>query len=188
MPGGSGIRSLKSNFMKILKPEESEYHPFYANYVNSVASSDIVNLLKDQQVEFVRFIRSIPEDRYNYAYAEGKWTVKQLVRHIIDAERMFAFRAMSIARGDQTMLPGFDEQGFVNRADDSQNTMDELLEEFLTLRAANNSMISNLTIQSTERIGNANGSKVSVRAIIFIIAGHLAHHQRIISERYLEHV
>lgn len=174
--------------MIIQKPNESEYHPFYANYVNGVETTDVAKFLEEQQSSFVRFIRAIPQDRYNYAYAEGKWTIKQLVRHIIDAERMFAFRAMSIARGEQGMLPGFDEQGFVKRADDSQNTMDDLLNEFESLRDANNAMISNLTVQSTERIGNANGSQVSVRAIIFIIAGHLAHHQNIISERYLEHV
>lgn len=174
--------------MQISKPEENEYHKFYAGYVNGVDSSDVLQCIKDQKEEFISFIRAIPDDRYNYAYAEGKWTIKQLLRHMIDAERMFAFRAMSIARGEQGMLPGFDEQGFVERADDSQNSINELLQEFESLRTSNIHMISNFTSQATERIGNANGAKVSVRAIIFIIAGHLAHHKRIITERYLEHV
>ncbi|MEO9967221.1 MAG: DinB family protein [Reichenbachiella sp.] len=174
--------------MPILKPEPNEYHEFYSNYVNLPNTDDILRYMADQKDEFIRFIQKIPVDKYNYAYAEGKWTIKQLVRHIIDAERMFAFRAMSIARGEQTMLPGFDEQGFVDRSDDSNNSMSDLLEEFESLRTSNVSMISHFTPQATKRIGNANGSQVSVRAIIFIIAGHLRHHKTVITERYLTHV
>lgn len=174
--------------MQISKPEASEYHEFYAGYIDGVDTADVLQYMRDQKDDFIHFIHSIPDDRYNYAYAEGKWTIKQLLRHIIDAERMFSFRAMSIARLEQAMLPGFDDKMYVKNADDSQNDINDLLEEFDGLRTSNIHMISNFTSQATERIGNANGSKISVRAIIFIIAGHLAHHKRIITERYLEHV
>ncbi|MEP2023109.1 MAG: DinB family protein [Reichenbachiella sp.] len=174
--------------IQIAKPETSEYHNFYAGYVEQVGDRDVIQMISQQKEEFIAFISAIPEDRYNYAYAEDKWTIKQLLRHIIDAERMFGFRAMSIARGDQSKLPGFDDQMYVKMADDSKNTMKDLLAEFEFLRASHIQMISNFTNQANERVGNANGSDISVRAIIFIIAGHLAHHKQIITERYLEHV
>lgn len=174
--------------MNISRPKTDEYDPFYETYVSSVSSDDILSYLTVQGKNFVEFVQSIPEDRHIYAYQKGKWTVKQLLRHIIDAERMFAFRAMAIARGEQEMLPGFDEQRYVENADDSENTMQDLLEEFESLRTSNVCMISRFTTRTTARIGNANGSRVSVRAILFIIAGHLAHHKKIITERYLAYV
>lgn len=174
--------------MTISKPEASEYHKFYAGYVEKVGAEDVLQLLVKQKADFSKFIKSIPDDRYHYAYEEDKWTIKQLLRHIIDAERMFGFRAMAIARGDRSKLPGFDDHLYVDMADDSKNSIHDLLDEFEYLREGHIRMISNFTSQATERMGNANGSNVSVRAIIFIIVGHVAHHQQIITERYLEHV
>lgn len=173
---------------QINKPSAGEFHEFYAGYVNQVADKDVFNLLQDQKIEFIDFINTIPEDKFDFAYAPRKWTIKQLVRHIIDAERMFGLRAMSIARGEQAMLPGFDEQSYVDQADDSNNSMQELLQELEYLRSSNLQMISNFPSEAMERMGNANGSEISVRAIIFIIAGHLAHHKQIITERYIPHV
>ncbi|SMD31991.1 DinB superfamily protein [Reichenbachiella faecimaris] len=174
--------------IKIAKPEVNEYHEFYAGYIGHVGETDVVQLIVEQKTDFIQFIHAIPDDRYNYAYAAGKWTIKQLVRHIIDAERMFGFRAMSIARGEKAKLPGFDDHLYVEMVDDSKNSIQDLLGEFESLRESHIEMISNFTSQATERIGNANGSDISVRAIIFIIAGHVAHHKQIITERYLEHV
>lgn len=174
--------------MKITKPQPNEYHEFYAGYVGQVGERDAFQMIKDQKKEFIQFIKAIPDDRYNYAYAPDKWTIKQLIRHIIDAERMFGFRAMSIARGEKAKLPGFDDHQYVELANDSKNSIQDLLDEFESLRESHVRMVSNFTSQAIARIGNANGSDVSVRAIIFIIAGHLAHHQQIITERYLEHV
>lgn len=173
---------------QIIKPQTSEYHEFYAGYVSQVGDQDVFEVLKHQKDDFIQFIKAIPDDRYNYAYAEGKWTIKQLLRHIIDAERMFGFRAMSIARGEKAKLPGFDDHLYVEMADDSKNSIEDMLAEFEFLRDSHIQMIANLTSQAIDRVGNANGSDVSVRAIIFIIAGHLAHHKQIITERYLEHV
>lgn len=174
--------------IQISKPEAVEYHEYYAGYVSQVGENDILKMLKDQQGEFIQFIQTIPEDRYNYAYAENKWTIKQLIRHIIDVERMFGFRAMAIARGEKNKLPGFDDHLYVQMADDSKNSIADLLNEFESLRIGHIQMISNFTVQALERVGNANGSDVSVRAIIFIIAGHLVHHKQVITERYLAHV
>jgi len=174
--------------MLISKPEANEFHGFYAAYVEMVGVQDVLQMLKEQKSDFLQFIKTIPNDRYNYAYAQGKWTIKQLLRHLIDAERMFGYRAMAIARGDQSKLPGFDDHLYVHNADDSKNSMQELMTEFESMREGHIHMILNFTSQATERMGNANGSDISVRAIIYIIAGHLAHHKQIITERYLEHV
>lgn len=174
--------------IQISKPESNEYHKFFAGYVSQVEDSNVLEFIISQKDEFIQFIKAIPDDRYNYAYAESKWTVKQLLRHIIDAERMFGYRAMSIARGEKAKLPGFDDHLYVEMADDSKNSIEDMLKEFESLREGHIQMISNFTSQATERMGNANGTDVSVRAIIYIIAGHVAHHKQIITERYLEHV
>ncbi|WP_422359141.1 DinB family protein [Reichenbachiella sp.] len=174
--------------IQISKPESNEYHYFFAGYVSQVENNDVLEMVKSQKGEFIEFIQAIPDDRYNYAYAEGKWTIKQLLRHIIDAERMFGYRAMSIARGEKAKLPGFDDHLYVRMADDSKNSIEEMLKEFEVLREGHIQMICNFTSQATERMGNANGTDVSVRAIIYIIAGHVAHHKQIITERYLEYV
>ncbi|MEP3388799.1 MAG: DinB family protein [Reichenbachiella sp.] len=173
---------------RISKPNTNEYHKFFAGYVGQIGDHDVLEMIIKQKDEFLKFFKVIPGDRHNYAYAEGKWTIKQVLRHMIDAERMFGYRAMSIARGEKAKLPGFDDHLYVEMADDSKNSMEDMLKEFETLREGHIQMISNFTIQATERMGNANGTDVSVRAIIYIIAGHVAHHKQIITERYLEHV
>lgn len=169
----------------ISKPASSEYHDFYAGYVNQVINEDILSFLQKQNDEVSTFFRQIPEGKINYAYAQGKWTVKQLVRHISDAERVFGYRALTIARKDQTQLPGFDEGDYIASADDSDNVYESLVQEFQVLREANIHMIRNFNDQCFAQIGNANGTPISVRAIIYIMAGHVAHHKKIIEERYL---
>lgn len=174
--------------MEILKPKATEFHEYFAGYVGQVGAQNVLTMISEQKNEFIQFIEAIPDHKYNFAYDEGKWTIKQLLRHIIDAERMFGFRAMSIARGETSKLPGFDDHLYVEMADDSGNSVEDMLGEFESLRSAHIQMISNFTTQATKRMGNANGSDVSVRAIIYIIVGHLAHHKQIITERYLTNV
>ena len=174
--------------MLITKPEINEYDPFYEGYINQVGENDAFEMIKSQEDDFIQFIGNMSHDKYSYAYDEGKWTIKQVVRHIIDAERMFGYRAMAIAREDKTKLPGFDDHLYVRTADDSNNSIDSMLKEFEYLRKSHIQMIGNFTSHSILNIGNANGSDISVRAIIYIIAGHLAHHMKIIKERYQANV
>lgn len=174
--------------MIIEKPLTTEYDPFYAGYIQSVDDQDVIGMIKDQQNSFPKFINDIPQEKHDYAYAEGKWSIRQVVRHLIDAERMFGYRAMAIARGDQTKLPGFDDHLYVQNADDSGISMQALLDEFISMREGHIRMIANFPISALMQMGNANGSDISVRAIIFIIAGHLAHHKQIIIQRYLSYV
>ena len=169
----------------INKPESNEYHEFYAGYVAKVIDEDIRMFLENQNQDICTFLKNVLPEKVNYAYSEGKWTIKQLVRHLVDAERVFGYRAMCIARKDTTKLPGFDEGDYMEAADDSKNSYHDLIHEFESLRVSNIRMIDNFTEQCFTRVGNANGSDISVRAIIYIMAGHVAHHKKIIQERYL---
>ncbi|UXP31341.1 DinB family protein [Reichenbachiella agarivorans] len=172
--------------MNIAKPNAAEYNAFYQGYVDEVIQEgDIMQYLKTQRDEVVRFYEGLSQDKIEYAYEEGKWTMKQMLRHLIDAERVFGYRAMAIARGDKTQLPGFSEDDYVVYADDTANTIQDLITEFIQVRNANMSMIQNLNAASLARVGSANGSDTSARAIVYIVAGHLAHHLMILKERYL---
>ncbi|PIB35136.1 hypothetical protein BFP72_06870 [Reichenbachiella sp. 5M10] len=172
--------------MKIAKPEKSEYNEFYQGYVDyTFHESDILGYLKAQRDEVMSLYESLPEEKLDHAYAEGKWTVEQLLRHIIDTERVFGYRAMCIARGDRTDLPGFDENDYVDQSDDSRNTRQDMLTEFIQVRNANMSMILNFSKEMLATVGNSNESPTSVRAIVYILGGHLAHHLTILKERYL---
>jgi len=168
----------------ISKPEPGEYAPFYNTYV-SLIDGDIINLLTQLKDSTYQFFTALPADKADYAYADGKWTIKELLGHMIDAERVFAFRILCFSRGDQNNLPGFDENDYVDNADFNNRTMTDLAEEFRTVRTANLFMLKSLTAEQSMLIGTANNYAVSVRALAYIMAGHELHHLRIIKERYL---
>jgi hypothetical protein len=127
----------------------------------------------------------MPEERGSYAYAEGKWTIKDVLSHLIDGERMFAYRLFRISRGDQTPIEGFEQDGYIENALSNRRSFAELLEEFSLLRRANLLLINNLTDAGWVRTGTANNVEISVRALIYIMAGHIEHHLGILKERYL---
>ncbi|MFY0627345.1 MAG: DinB family protein [Reichenbachiella sp.] len=171
--------------MMISKPELSEYNSFYKGYINLVLDKNILDYLKNQLSDMLDLFKGLPSDKIDYSYAERKWSIKQLFRHMIDAERVFAYRILALSRLDTTSLPGFDENEYADQSNDSKNTMDELIEEFEFLRKSNISMIDNLDPTVLTFVGTVNGSPTSCRALIYILAGHIAHHLNIIHERYL---
>ena len=165
---------------------ENEFAPFYANYITrSLLHTDIVEGLKKQHKEVVSFFKSIPENKLEFQYAIGKWTPKDILLHLIDAERIFAYRALRISRNDQTPLHGFEENEYVPNACANIRNMDSLVKEFETVRNATISLFSSFNEAQLIRIGVASGSTVSVRAIGSIILGHELHHIEVIKERYL---
>jgi len=167
-------------------PNPDEYAPFYANYVSkAIAQGDILQTLTQLQETSYSFFKSIGEDKANYAYAEGKWTLKQLLSHMIDAERVFAYRVLCFSRGDENALPGFDENDYVERADLSSRTLQDLAKEFKELRGANLYLFHALNNEQLLYTGIASGTPVSVRALLYITAGHEFHHLTIIKERYI---
>jgi uncharacterized damage-inducible protein DinB len=148
-------------------------------------SDNVIAELEHQVNSFPSFLKGLSQDKATYAYAEGKWTIMQLVGHVIDTERIMAYRALRIARADLTPLPGFDENDYVANAHFAERNMDSLAEEFAILRKANMYLIKSFNDDEINRLGKSNGSPMSVRALIFILAGHVNHHRMIIEERYL---
>ena len=165
---------------------KNEFAPYYANYVEkgNTNLSIIDGLLQQYQV-VTEFFKLIPSDKLNYRYSEGKWTVKDIILHLIDAERIFAYRALRIARNDITELPGFEENDYVIEANASERSLSSLLEEYKMVRNSTICLFKSFTNEQLERLGVASESSVSVRAIGVIIQGHEKHHLEIIKERYL---
>ena len=166
------------------RPQANEHAPYYKTYMDTV-SDNVIAELGHQVNSFPSFLKGLTQDKATYAYSEGKWTIMELVGHVIDTERIMAYRALRIARADLTPLPGFEENDYVANAHFAERNMDSLAEEFAILRKANMFLIESFNDEEINRIGTSNGSPMSVRALIYILAGHVNHHRRIIEERYL---
>ena len=168
-----------------MKPPQAEEFPiFYKGYVDTV-SDDVLAELEQQIESFSALLRSIPAEKASFAYAEGKWTIKELAGHVIDTERIMAYRALRIARNDATPLPGFEENDYVANAHFADRSLENLADEFAALRKANMYLIRSLNDIEIDRSGISNEKPISVRALIFIMAGHVNHHAAILKQRYL---
>ncbi|CAM3931200.1 DinB family protein [Flavobacterium cucumis] len=169
--------------MKQLQP--NEYAAYQMNYIRLVPEEDIVKGLISQKEEMLHFFTSIPTFKQEYRYAPNKWTIKDIILHLIDAERIFAYRALRIARNDATPLPGFDENDYVINAKANERDFESLLHEYSAVRNATISLFEHFTELELKKLGNASHSSVSVRGIGYCILGHELHHKNIIVERYL---
>ena len=169
-----------------LRPEKNEYAEFYANYVSLVEETDVVSALENQTNDLRELLADVSAlRRENFRYAEGKWSVKELLGHIIDGERVFSYRALRFSRGDQTPLAGFEENSYVANSNFTNSDFSDLIEEFSTLRAANVLLFKNLSEEAWLRRGTASDAAVSVRALAFIMVGHVRHHANVLRQRYL---
>jgi hypothetical protein len=165
------------------QPLIQEYPIAYSNYINLV-KDDVVTTLSNQAEDFPHFLMHCIH-KADYAYAPGKWTIKELVGHIIDTERIMVYRLTCFARADKQALPGFEEDDYVKNANFANRDLTSLAEEFSLLRKANLYLINSLSDYELNSCGNANGKNISVRALVFVLAGHVIHHTNIIKERYL---
>ncbi len=163
----------------------SEYNSYYHNYILALPDVALMDELKDGKEQLLSFVGAIPNERLNYAYAVGKWTVAQVLMHIVDAERIFQYRALRFARNDKTPLVGFEQDNFVLESTADIRTKKEILNEYRTVREATISLFASFDDIVLKRMGTASGSGMSVRAMGFIICGHQTHHLKIIGERYL---
>lgn len=166
------------------RPQPKEFASFYQDYIDLV-SDDVIRELEDQMISFPAFIRSLPPEKMEYAYAPGKWTVKQIVGHLIDNERIMAYRLLCLSRKDATPLPGYDENRYVANSNYAEQETEALVKEFEEIRRANLFLYKSLQPTELDYIGTANNHPISAKALLFIIAGHLNHHRKIIGERYL---
>lgn len=163
-----------------------EYHPFYQTYLNYSQGLDPRQLLVAGEQAMMGWAASLPTDKRRYRYAEGKWSVREVLGHMIDSERLFAYRAFRIARGDRTPLAGFDQNPFVVAGDFDQRPWGHLLEEYGLVRASTLMMLETWDRSHYLEIGMANGVEISLRAQIAALAGHERHHLQILKERYYQ--
>jgi hypothetical protein len=167
------------------RPESTEYAPYYERYISLVAGADILETLAAQPDEIRALLATLPEEKGNYRYAEGKWTIKELISHIIDGERIFSYRALRISRGDKTPIEGFEQDDYIANSNANNRTFADLLDEFTLERQANIHLIKNISAVGAEEMGTASGNPVSARAIAYIMAGHVRHHIGVLKEKYL---
>jgi len=170
--------------MKLSRPEANEYAAYYESYISLVPGNDVVSALEAQRLQMARLFAGRSERDGNFRYAPDKWTVKEVLGHLTDSERVFAYRALRIARGDQTPLPGFEQDDYVRGGGFGGRTLADLAEEFGHVRNASVALYRSLGKEAWSRRGVANRNEVTVRALAFITAGHELHHRRILDERY----
>ena len=166
------------------KPAATEYAPFYAGYVARVTEDDILGVLGAQKTEIGALARSLAPAKETYRYAEGKWSIREVLGHLIDVERVFGYRAFCFSRGEQAALPSFDENQYVSVAQADAIPLRELAGEFATVRDSNLAFLRRVGDDAWTRVGTASGKPVSVRALAWIMAGHPRHHVAVLRERY----
>ncbi|MGM1048796.1 DinB superfamily protein [Paenibacillus uliginis N3/975] len=168
------------------RPSVEDYPEYYRGYVGLVPEGDLVCIIEEQQKVIEELISSLSDIQANHRYAPGKWSLKEVFGHMIDAERIMSYRLLRIARGDQTPLAGFNEDFFVENADFYKRSMTDLLEEYMTVRQSTLALVRGLPEESWDRKGIANEKVTSASALVYIIAGHELHHLNIMKDRYLE--
>jgi len=167
------------------RPGPGEHAEYYGRYTRLVPDGDLVEILERQMEETAAFLRGIPARLHDHRYAEGKWSIKEVIGHLGDTERIFAYRALRIGRGDTTPLPGFDENAYVADARFAEQEYAHLVEDFIAVRRATVSLLRSFDAEEAARVGEASGWPVSARALAAIMAGHVIHHTAILRERYL---
>jgi uncharacterized damage-inducible protein DinB len=177
------LRSGRSN-MKLARPETGEYASVYEKYIGLFPGTDVVSALEAQRVQTMQLFAGRSERDGNFRYAADKWTVKEALGHVSDSERIFAYRALRVARGDKTPMEGFEQDDYVRSAGFNERTLASLVEEFAEVRGASLALFRSLSDDAWLRRGTANKNEVTVRALAFIIAGHELHHRKILDERY----
>ncbi|MEQ9310009.1 MAG: DinB family protein [Balneolaceae bacterium] len=166
-------------------PKASEYAHFYSTYVELVEKTNIIHTLNKQMHEVFTLMNTVPGNKAYFKYAPDKWTLKEVLGHMIETERVFAYRALAISRGDQKSLPGMDQDEYMISNNYNNRTLANLSNEYLAVRVATIHLLNSMTKEMISKIGVASGTEVSVRALAFIIAGHDQHHLTIIKEKYL---
>ncbi|MDN3673542.1 DinB family protein [Flavobacterium branchiarum] len=164
---------------------ENEYSGGFKTYVQEAGNVNLIEELEISLHDFIRFVQNIPMDKFDYRYAEGKWTIKEIIQHVIDTERIFAYRALRFSRNDKTALASFEENDYVDNTNANARGLQDLLTELSAVRHSNLLFYKSLSEEQLKRVGTASNNQISVRALGFIIIGHQKHHQKVFQERYL---
>lgn len=171
--------------MKVTDLNPNEYHSYFKTYLDKVGDEPLIKSLMDGKVKTIEFFSSIPESKLNYSYEDSKWTVKEVLIHIIDTERVFNYRALQFARSNDVSIEGFDENEFVKNANVHHRRLENILDEYKTVSESSISLFKSFSEDSLLKIGKANNTDMSVRAIGFLICGHEMHHVQVVKNRYL---
>ena len=173
--------------MKLSEINLSEFPSYYQGYISILSSEiDLFEELEASHYYFIKFVQDIPMEKHDYRYDVGKWTIKEIIQHLIDSERVFQYRALRFSRNDKTELPGFDENSYADNSNGNQRHLKDLLTEFSLVRHSSLAMFKSFSKEALTRKGVANKVEMSVRALGFMIVGHQEHHKKIFTERYLE--
>lgn len=168
------------------RPDTSEHEPYYGRYINLVPEGEVPEILEEQGRETIALLKGLTEDHGNYRYAPGKWSLKDLVGHVIDTERVFVFRALVFSRSDTQPFPGMEQDDYARAANYAARPLGEIIGEFESVRTATIHLFRSFTPEILLRSGIANGCRFTVRSIMYIVAGHELHHLRILREKYLQ--
>lgn len=169
----------------IKRPAESEYVPYYGPYIALVPGDDLMSYFHSQTDSVASVLTTLTDEQALFRYAEGKWTIKEVVSHIIETERVFSYRALCFSRNDKTPLPGFAEDDYIANGNANARSVADLISEYSGVRRATIALLGSCNDEMLMRTGTANGNPASVRAIGYMIAGHEMHHVNVIAERYL---
>jgi uncharacterized damage-inducible protein DinB len=167
------------------RPQQDEYALYYGKYIELVPSGDFLEILQDQRRDLTALLSPLTEDQAEFRYAPGKWSIKEVLGHVTDAERIFAYRLLRIARGDETPLASFEQDGYITNGSFDKRKMPDLLDEFNAVRESSICLIRSLDQAAWHRRGTASSKEISVFALAFIIAGHERHHRIILEKQYL---
>jgi hypothetical protein len=176
---------MQPQTITIGRPDATEHDPYYTQYVSLVGDGDIVRTLESQIGDTINLLSPLTAEQASRSYEPGKWTIKQVIGHLTDAERIFAYRMLRIARNDRTPIEGFDQDPYVLNGPFEHYPLPDLVAEFRAVREATLQLLRHFDADGWRRSGIANGKEISVRALAYITAGHELHHRKILSERYL---
>ena len=168
-----------------MRPLPNDYGVFYQTYINYTTADNLHQLVQESLPQVKAFLSAIPQSKAGYAYAEGKWTLNELLQHCIDTERIMTYRALCIARGDTQNLPGFDENPYAAASNANARSWDGLVEEMLWVRQSTILLFNSFNNDQLQQRGSANNHPITCNALGFIVIGHFMHHERIVKERYL---
>ncbi len=168
------------------RPAATEYADYYQSYIDLVPKGDILKIFEKQNDQFCAFLAQVNEEKAGFRYAKGKWSIKEVIAHLIDVELVFMYRALRFSRNDSTELPGFKQNDYIKNSDQSHLTLSELVEQFYHMRKASHALLSSFSKDMWSKQGKANGHPASVRAIAHIMVGHVIHHMQVIHTKYLK--
>lgn len=174
------------SWLELEPPEASEHDPYYSRYIERVRGNRVSLILRQQRAEILEMLADLSEDQAGFRYAPEKWSLKEVIGHLIDTERVFVYRALCFARGEAQSQPGFEQDDYVVAGRFDRRSVESLAAEYQAVRAASLALFEGLDPADFERFGVANDATISVRALLFIVAGHESHHLSILRERYLQ--